>query len=94
MTALGIVDVEVVAKGVKEDGELQKIIALLKTNPEGKSRYQLVNEQLLYKERLVIPCTSSLIPSLLCTFHDSILEGYFGFLRTYKRMNGELHWVG
>lgn len=47
MTALGIEDVEVVIKEVEEDEELQEIIALLKTNPQGKPRYEWVNGQLL-----------------------------------------------
>ena len=38
--------------------------------------------------------TSSLIPRLLHTFHGSILGGHSGFLRTYKRINGELYWKG
>ena len=53
-----------------------------------------VNQQLLYKGRLVLPKTSVLIPSLLHTFHDTVLGGHLGFLRTYKRMSGELHWLG
>lgn len=51
MIAPGLVDVEVVMKEVKEDEELQKIIAILKTNPEGKSRnHGLITS--CYKERL------------------------------------------
>ena len=32
--------------------------------------------------------------SALGGHHDSALGGHSGFLRTYKRMNGEIHWVG
>lgn len=49
---------------------------------------------MLYKGRLVISKQSTLILTLLHTFHDSIFEGHSGFLWTYKRTNGELHWKG
>ena len=39
MTVPGLVDVEVVMKEVEEGEELQKIIAILETHPEGKLRY-------------------------------------------------------
>ncbi|KAL0540054.1 hypothetical protein IC582_024282 [Cucumis melo] len=48
----------------------------------------------MYKGRVVLSKSSSLIPSLLHTFHDSIFGGHSGFLRTYKRMSGELFWKG
>lgn len=37
---------------------------------------------------------SSLIPVLLPTYHDSVFGGHSGFLRTYKRLTGELFWEG
>ncbi|TYK28181.1 polyprotein [Cucumis melo var. makuwa] len=44
--------------------------------------------------RLVLSKTSSLIPAMLHTFHDSIVGGHSGFLRTYKRLTAELYWEG
>ncbi|KAA0033720.1 hypothetical protein IC582_013177 [Cucumis melo] len=79
---------------VEKDEELQGIINILKENPEGKANYQWESGNLLYKGRLVLSKNSTLIPSLLHTFHDSVLGGHSGFLRTYKRMNGEIHWMG
>ena len=57
-------------------------------------KYQWNNGRLLYKGRMVLSLNSSLIPRVLHTFHDSILGGHSGFLRTYKRMSGELFWKG
>ena len=60
--------------------------------PERNAKLSMgVNQRLLYKGRLVLSKTSVLIPSLLHTFHDTIVGGYSGFLRTNKRMSGELH---
>ena len=36
---------------------------------------------------------STLIPTILHTYHDSVL-GHSGFLRTHKRLIGELYWEG
>ncbi|TYK17994.1 Transposon Ty3-G Gag-Pol polyprotein [Cucumis melo var. makuwa] len=94
MTTTGIVDMETVWKEVEKDEELQKSIEQLRMNPEEESKSKWENERLLYKGRVVLSKTSSLIPILLHTFHDSILGGHSGFLRTYKRMSGELHWNG
>ena len=49
---------------------------------------------LKYKGRIVIAKKSALIPTILHTYHDSVLGGHFGFLRTYKRLTRELFWVG
>jgi len=43
---------------------------------------------------MVVSQTSTLIPKILHTFHDSILGGHSGFLRTYERISGELYWRG
>lgn len=94
MTTPGIIDIEVVLKEVGKDLELQKIIETIKKNLEENTKYQWVNDRLLYEGRLMISEQSSLIPTLLHTFHDSILGGHSRFLRTYKPINGELHWKG
>ncbi|KAA0033667.1 transposon Tf2-1 polyprotein isoform X1 [Cucumis melo var. makuwa] len=94
MTTSGIVDISVVCEEVDKDEKLQQIVAKLKKEQEVGGKFEWENGRLLYKGRLVLPQTSSLIPRLLHTFHDSVLGGHSGFLRTYKRMSGELYWQG
>ncbi|KAL0541701.1 hypothetical protein IC582_021756 [Cucumis melo] len=94
MTTTGIVDMETVAREVKKDVELQKTVEQLQRDPPIEGKYKWENGILLYKGRVVLSNSSSLIPSLLHTFHDSILGGHFGFLRTYKRMSRKLYWIG
>lgn len=89
MTTPGIVDLEVLLKE-EEDNELHKLIEALKKEPTEDNKYQWVNGRLLYRGRLVLSKKSTLIPTLLHTFHDSILGGRLGFSRTYKRISGEL----
>ena len=47
-----------------------------------------------YKNQIVLSKQLSLIPNLLHTFHNSVLGGHSKFLKTYKRMSGELDWKG
>ncbi|TYK04949.1 ty3-gypsy retrotransposon protein [Cucumis melo var. makuwa] len=94
MSALGIIDLEVVLKEVEDDPELQRLIEAVQKDPERYAKYQRSNDKLLYKGRLVLSKYSTLIPTLLHTFQDSILGGYSRFLRTYKRMRGEIYWDG
>lgn len=49
---------------------------------------------LMYKDRLVVSKSSPLIPKLLQILHDLAVGGHSGVLRTYKRISGELFWVG
>ncbi|KAA0056594.1 Retrovirus-related Pol polyprotein from transposon 297 family [Cucumis melo var. makuwa] len=94
LMAHGLLDIDIVTTEVEKDEELQGIIEILKEDPEGKANYKWKAGNLFYKGRLVLSRKSTLIPSLLHTFHDSVLGGHSGFLRTYKRMNGEIHWMG
>ena len=94
MSTTGIVNMEVVEMEVELDEDLKGIIEELKENPDESSKFQWINGNLLYKKRIVLSKKSSLIPTLLYTFHDSILGGHSRFLRTYKRMCGELYWKG
>ncbi|KAL0544414.1 hypothetical protein IC582_019529 [Cucumis melo] len=94
MSTVGTVDMETVTKEVAKDEELQLIAQQLQTDPSLEGKYSLLNGKLMYKGRVVLSKSSSLIPSLLHTFHDSIFGGHSGFLRTYKRMSGELFWKG
>lgn len=84
LLTLGLLDIDLVLKKVENDEELQKIIAILKDDLEEKPKYQWLLGSFLYEGRLVLSQSSSLIPTLLYTFHDSSLGGHSGFLRTYK----------
>lgn len=49
---------------------------------------------LRYKDRLILSKTSALIMTISHTYHDSVLGGHSCFLRTCKRLTGELYWEG
>lgn len=56
--------------------------------------FTVENGRLLYKGRLVLSPTSTLIPHLLKFYHDSPIGGHTGELKTYLRIAGEWFWPG
>lgn len=56
--------------------------------------FRLLNGQLWYKDRLVIPKTSNFIPSLLKEYHDSPIGGHTGEHKTYARIATQWFWEG
>ncbi|GKD45909.1 putative mitochondrial protein [Tanacetum coccineum] len=48
----------------------------------------------LERGRLVLPRSSLWIPELFNVFHNSVVGGHSGVLKTYKRMASELYWIG
>lgn len=89
-----LVDLEVIKKEVNADPYLTLILKELQEDPEGSSKFKMQQGILQYKNRLVLAKQSSLIPSILHMYHDSVMGGHSGFLRTYKRLTGELYWQG
>lgn len=91
ISTTNIVDLKTIKEEGKKDPKLKNIVAEtdgLGVATEGK--FAIRHGMLKYKNRLVISKSSVLIPTILHTYHDSILGGHSGFLRTYKRLTAEL----
>lgn len=61
-------------------------MAGLKGAETAQGGFQLVDNKLLYKGRYVLPQKSIFIPVLLKEYHDSVIGGHSGELKTYLRM--------
>ncbi|KAA0034981.1 Transposon Tf2-9 polyprotein [Cucumis melo var. makuwa] len=95
LTAPTLIDLTRIKEEVEKDEQLQKIVAELKEENESKgNKFSIQQGMLKYKDRLVISKTSTLLPTILHTNHDLVFGGHSGFLRTYKRLAGELYWEG
>ncbi|KAL4013706.1 hypothetical protein IC575_025889 [Cucumis melo] len=94
ITAPALMDVEIIKEEIRKDPTLQKIIRLIGEQGMEIPHYTLQQRVLKFKGRLVIPSNSTFLPIVLHTYHDSGFEGHSGFLRTYKRLTGELYWKG
>lgn len=58
------------------------------------SHFTLVDGNLLFKGRYVIPSSSTIIPKLLYEYHDAPMGGHAGELKTYLRLAEEWYWRG
>lgn len=87
-----IIDLEVIQREVEEDSKLIKIRRNLEQDPMSYPKFTLDQGRLFYKGRVVVSGNSSLIPTILQMFHDSVFGGHSRFLRTYKCLTGELYW--
>lgn len=94
MAVPAIIDVAVLQEEVRNDDHLNSIIQKLQDDSDDMSKFALQQGVLKYKGRLVISKSSSLLPAILHLYHDSVLGGHSGFLRTYKRLTSDLYWVG
>ena len=95
LTAPTLVDILVFKEEVEGDEKLSKIMTELQTEEKDKeSKFSIQQGMLRYKDMLVLSKTSTLIPTILHTYHNSVLGGHFGLLHAYKRLTGELYWKG
>lgn len=94
MTVPALLDVELLKAEVQADPALLKILTELTTDLDSHPKYNLQRGVLCYKDRMVISSTSAMKPAILNLYHNSIMGGHSGFLRTYKRITSELFWQG
>lgn len=75
---------------------MKEIIAKIEAQKQEVPNFSLQQGVLKYKGRLVLSKTSSLLSTILHTYHDSIfnIRRHSGYLRTYKRLTGEVYWEG
>lgn len=73
-----ILDIQTVRSQVDADPQLSKVKKDLQADPDSRFPYALVKGNLLYKGRLVLPPSSSLIPTWLHEFHRSTIGGHYG----------------
>ncbi|TYK22628.1 transposon Tf2-1 polyprotein isoform X1 [Cucumis melo var. makuwa] len=90
-----IIDLKVIIEKVERDSKLQKVIVELNDQEEYvEGKFSLQEGMLRYKNRLVISKPSTLIPTILHTYHNTVFGGHSWVLRTYKRLTRELYSKG
>lgn len=58
---------------IDQNQELQGLIQKVIEGTAMKQRFTIISGRLFYQRRLVIPCSSSLIPMILKEYHDTLL---------------------
>ncbi|KAJ9546382.1 hypothetical protein OSB04_018925 [Centaurea solstitialis] len=87
-------DWEELKKEVSEDDFLNRIKKDLVSGETEHKGFEVQQDLLLYKGRLVIPRTSKIIPLIFDEFHGSPIGGHAGEDRTYQIIAAELFWMG
>ncbi|CAL9242305.1 unnamed protein product [Arabidopsis halleri] len=72
------------------DKYMQRLSKLADSDTKGP--YNRRNNLVCYKNRLVVPPSSHLVPQLLKEHHDTPMGGHSGVLRTYKRLARHFYW--
>lgn len=76
------------------DPFIMKIKEDIMSNQKNHVGFSVVDGRLLYKGRTVIPRSASMIPILLKEYHDSVVGGHSGDLKTYLRVATDWFWPG
>ena len=76
------------------DPKLSLIQQALSQSQPAAPGYSLIQGRFFYKNRLVLPSSSALIPLLLHECHDSPIGGHSGVLKTLKRAVASMYWQG
>lgn len=69
LVAPAVLDVDIVSREVRQDPKLTKIIHQLQQDADSVPKFEWLQGKLLYKKRLVLSKSSTLLPSVLRTFH-------------------------
>lgn len=77
-----------------KDEFIQRVKKDLEVNAGSLKDFVILQGNLLFKGKLVIPAASPLIPEIISTFHDSYLGGHSGEKKTHQRTATKLFWVG
>ena len=94
ISVITVADFDTIHSEVDRDPFLQDIVIKLKSDLTAVPPDSLQQGQLFYKNRLVIPKSSSVIPTLLSEFHNGAIGGHAGYLKTYKRLTSQFFWLG
>lgn len=87
------VDWSCLQSAVHQDSECSKIITALRAG-EGRPHYSLVNENIFYKGRIVMPREAEWTVCLLKEFHCTPTGGHSSAFRIYRRLAANVYWPG
>jgi len=78
---------------IKEDPELQIIMAKLDSEPKTVKHFAVHNGILFWKKRTVLPNDEELKKKIMTKFHNSLVGGHAGRAKTIARVCSQFYWV-
>lgn len=94
LTVPSVLQLQDLYKEIAEDDELQSVIAACLADPNAHPHHKVVEGRLWYKNRLVLPPSSSNLSLLLEKFYCSLMGGHSGVLKILKRLRKSFYWKG
>ncbi|KAL8124581.1 hypothetical protein AgCh_012294 [Apium graveolens] len=85
---------DILDKELKANPIIKRIIADLSDGNPVHNGFSLVENRVIYKGHTVIPHQSVFKPVLLKEYHDSVVRGHSGELKTYLRHATDWYWAG
>lgn len=79
---------------VMADPFLAAVYEQVATDPASRPGFSIYDQSLLFKGRPVLARDSPYIPVLLQEYHDGVLGGHSGVLKTYQKIAANWYWVG
>lgn len=81
-------------KEIERDEELEALKRKVLDESLKNPMYQIIDDRVWFKNRLVLSKTSHFIPLILAEFHDSKIGGHSCVLKTLKRIQLSFYWDG
>ena len=76
---------------VGKDPRLSQMLIDLLQDPQSHPGFSTSRGRLYFEGKVVLPRTSAVSLLLLAEFHDSVVGGHSGFLRTLKKVAGVVY---
>ncbi|GJV00617.1 ty3-gypsy retrotransposon protein [Tanacetum coccineum] len=89
-----VIDWQELVREITRDPQLSTIRGHLTKGESAPDGYSMDGQRLLDNGRLAIPRYSPWIPKRFHEFHNSVVGGHYGALKTQRRKAKEVYWVG
>ena len=77
---------------IQRDPQIQEFLSMVQKGGKQSESYSIKSGKLFFKNRLVISRTSAFLPLIFREFHDSLMGGHSGVLKTFKRIQEVFYW--
>lgn len=92
LTVSSSIQMQQIFDELESNEEINQLIKEVMLEMSVKVGYSVVSGRLMYRGRLVLPKDYQFIPHILKEYHDGVLGGHSGILKTIKRIQQLFYW--